>query len=696
MKSIKLKITVSIILCSLLTTSFIGLISMSDIRKTSNDAAENELTLNSELTASEMQAQLSRVEQSVNTLTSIALHNLDVSKFKTDSKYVTDFTNDLMDEVTEIGINTEGAISVYIRYNPDFTEPTSGIFLNRSNTQSDFDSLVPTDFSMYDKTDYAHVGWYYLPVENGAPLWMDPYLNENINVYMISYVVPLFVGGESLGIIGMDIDFSVLTDMVDQTSAFESGYAFLTNADGNITYHKDLEVGTDLSSLSDWDGEELKEAMTNSDNEGQIISYSSESTDKEMVFWNLRNGMKLALTAPVKEIKQDANSLSFKILLTLLGAIVIAAVLGILMSRSIANPIKQLTEIIKKTAALDFTKAATTTNLAKRQDETGMMAKTVGEMRKTLRDMVRSLETIKVSILSNMEKLDTVMQENNVISEDNSATTQQLDSAMQQASSNTNMITEAISSIKHNSQDIQDMAQNGQENSKAVRNRAQELKHNTDISNQKALQMYDDMRVRTSEAIEQSKAVARINELTEDIKSISSQTNLLALNANIEAARAGEAGRGFAVVATEIGSLATQTLQTVDGINEIVEEVNGAVRSMKECIDSIMEFMEQTVVSDYKSFQGVSVKYEEDANQFADMVTQIYASITELNSKMEEISNAIVNVNETITESADGVTMIAEKSANAVEKTADGYKNLQESRESVRELEKLIDQFKIS
>ena len=190
--------------------------------------------------------------------------------------------------------------------------------------------------------------------------------------------------------------------------------------------------------------------------------------------------------------------------------------------------------------------------------------------------------------------------------------------------------------------------------------------------------------------------MARINELTEDIKSISSQTNLLALNANIEAARAGEAGRGFAVVATEIGSLATQTLQTVDGINEIVEEVNGAVRSMKECIDSIMEFMEQTVVSDYKSFQGVSVKYEEDANQFADMVTQIYASITDLNSKMEEISNAIVNVNETITESADGVTMIAEKSANAVEKTADGYKNLQESRESVRELEKLIDQFKIS
>ena len=45
-----------------------------------------------------------------------------------------------------------------------------------------------------------------------------------------------------------------------------------------------------------------------------------------------------------------------------------------------------------------------------------------------------------------------------------------------------------------------------------------------------------------------SKNVNKINELTNEILSISSQTNLLALNASIEAARAGEAGRGFAVL----------------------------------------------------------------------------------------------------------------------------------------------------
>ena len=51
-----------------------------------------------------------------------------------------------------------------------------------------------------------------------------------------------------------------------------------------------------------------------------------------------------------------------------------------------------------------------------------------------------------------------------------------------------------------------------------------------------------------NKAIEDSKSVDQVNNITNDILNISSQTNLLALNASIEAARAGEAGKGFAVV----------------------------------------------------------------------------------------------------------------------------------------------------
>lgn len=695
MKSIRTKITLSIIFCALISSVFVGLLSINDSRKVSNNDAEQMLALTVSQKSVEINSLITAIEQSVDTLSSIALDRLDFSKFQGNNNYVSQYTDDIMDDLVKFSEHTKGAITSYIRYNPDFTEPTSGIFLSRDNTSEPFDSITPTDFTMYDKTDLAHVGWYYIPVENGAPLWMSPYLNENINVYMISYVVPLYVDGTSVGIIGMDIDFSMITDMAAETSIFQSDYAFLYDADGCIVNHPALETGTDLSALDNGSLSGLKDSLLDPANAGAALHYSYGGQAKTLVYYPLENGMYIAHCALDSEISTSANTLSKQITVAILVCMIICIVLSIFIGHSIANPIVKITDIVKQSAQLNFQKTTHGNKLTSRKDETGVMAAAVGELRNVLRTMIISLEQVKDTILSDVDRLDHIMQENNAASEDNSATTQELAAGMQETTASTSMIAENVNTIKQNASYIQTLSVEGQNSSHEVLSRAKQLRDTTTVSSDKTLTIFETMKAKTAEAIEQSKAVAKINELTEDIKEISTQTNLLALNANIEAARAGDAGRGFAVVATEIGSLANQTFQTVDGINEIVTEVNRAVSSMTECIRTIMEFLENTVVADYASFKDVGGKYEEDANSFASSMNQINSEITVLTQKINEIAETINNVNDTISQSAEGVNLIAEKSSDAVAQTIEGYQLVKESKDSVAKLKEIVDQFQI-
>ena len=695
MKSIRMKITVAIVLCSLITASIISLLSISDTRGLTNAAAENELVLTCDNTGEEINALISRIEQSVDTLSDISMRRLEFSKFKNNNVYENDYTNGLLPDFYTFAEHTDGAITAYIRYNPEFTEPTSGIFLTRNDTQSAFDSVTPTDFSMYDPTDAAHVGWYYIPVANKAPLWMDPYLNANINVYMISYVVPLYEDGTSVGIIGMDIDFRQLTSLVDEAIAFDTGYSFVVSSTGNVLYHKDIESGTDLAEYNDGELALVKDFVLDASNQGNTLQYSYNGEDKSLSYVELKNGMKLVLTAPLREIKADANALSVKILMFLVIGSVIAIVLGVLIGSTIAKPIKRITEIIKQTAQLDFQRATDIDKLMKKSDETGVMAKAVNEMRCVLRELVSNMERVKDDLLGNMKRLDDVMTENNSISEDNSATTQELAAGMEETTASATMIVSNIDAIQTNAEEIRELSEREQQESRAIMTRARELRDTTSASNEKAMGIYADMKKRTEEAIERSKVVAKINELTDDIRNISSQTNLLALNANIEAARAGDAGRGFAVVATEIGALANQTFQTVDGISDIVKDVNEAVVNMTECIQVIMSFLEETVVADYSSFGQVGERYEKDAESFAESMQHIYCEISELNRKIVEIVDAMNGVNRTITESAGGVNTIAQKSGDAVKKTLEGYEHLRESETSLNHLKELIERFNV-
>ncbi len=668
---------------------------MTESSKMANRNAKDYMSLTSTNRSSEMNALISQIEQSVDTLSAIVLSKLDISQFKNNYTYVSSFTSSVADDVVEFANNTKGAITAYIRYNPDFTEPTSGIFLSRNSVDEAFQSVTPTDFSTYEKDDLEHVGWYYLPVNNKAPMWMEPYQNANINIYMISYVVPLYINGESVGIVGMDIDYRKLTDIVSKPVSYENGYSFLLGDDNKIMFHKDLDFGCDLSEIG---GESLQKAIekiNNGEQEDQLISYSYQGKDKYLTLHKLDNGMRYVLTVPKVDIQKNAMVMKKKIAVVVVVLELIVIISGIFLGTGLAKPIKRITKVINETAKLNFAASEDMNTLSKRHDETGQMAKAVLTMRSALQNTVINMNHVKENILSNVTRLDEVMKQYYDMAEDNSSTTEELASGMEETASNTESISERLRTAKDNAQEISGVTKEALKESGNILDRALALRMKAKDSNEKAQTIYEDIASKAKEAMDNSKAVHKISELTEEIKGISSQTNLLALNASIEAARAGEAGRGFAVVATEIGNLASETMKTLDGINGIVDEVTTAVTNMAACMNVTMNFIQNNVAGDYDNFQHVSEQYENDANTFRTVMSGTDEAVEKLSQDMNEITDILVAINATVTQSSQGIYVIAEKSSDAVMKTQEGYTCLEENKVGAKDLEEIIQKFHI-
>ena len=694
MGSIRIKIIASIVLCAILAVGVLGGISIVNSGKVAESEAESQMKAICEGQVEKTNTIIQKIEQSVDTLAGDVKNKLDFSKFKANKAYADQLTKDVLDETITFASHTEGAITAYIRYNPQYSNPTSGIFLTRNSTKEDFESVTPTDFSQFDENDAEHVGWYYGPVKNGAPIWMDPYLNANINVYMISYVVPLYSDdGESIGIVGMDIDFTLLSDLISSITVYDSGKAFLLNAAGNVLYDGVLETGEEFATR---DGmSEVAGQIVAGTGENEILELKDAEGAKNLVYRKLSNNMILGITAPVSEIKSDASRLRNIIIIAGVVVLLLVVAVGVFLSLTIAKPIRVLTGVIDDTAKLRLQHEGTTERLASKNDEIGAMAKAIVSMRTTLADMVSQMQSIQHSISDSTSELDGIMKENNTVSEDNSSILQDLVSSFKRTADDASMINGKVSGARENSDEIYRQIDEGKEAAKDLAIKARELEELTGKSMIKTRQMYDTIMKDAADATEQSKAVQRINELTENIQAISGQTNLLALNASIEAARAGEAGKGFAVVASEIGTLAAQTSETVGHIDEIVAEVNHAVNNLLKCIDATTTYLGDTVLADYESFEQVGKDYENDAAIFNDMMNGIGESTSAMASRINDISDAISSISNMISSSEDSISTVADKSLVVSTSTTEGYEKLQANEESMEQLGGIIDSFKL-
>jgi len=476
-------------------------------------------------------------------------------------------------------------------------------------------------------------------------------------------------------------------------SEFPSSYAYYVGSDGTMLYHPTAsKIGQPVENAA---VKGLLSQMASGIRPAPgLIEYEYKGAMKYAAYYiQPDTDSILIITMDEADVNASINATAAKSTVIIVIILIVLAVVMFFFTKILLKPVGDLVDLVNQTGRLDFSHNMASEVLVTRADEIGQIARAVGNMRKSLRDTVREIDSVADELGSNASRLKEMTTKMNDDSADNSATSEELAAGMQETSATTETINGNVGVMVDNTQQINELSNKGEMLAAEVKKKASDIKEQATASQQRTANIFGDVKAQSDEAIEQSKAVDKINELTETIRSIAGQTNLLALNASIEAARAGEAGRGFAVVAEEIGHLANQSSDTVSGINEIVEEVHKSVDNMSACLARAIEFVDKDVTADYNSFAQMAQQYADDASSFEESMSSINSAVTGLSSSIDEVSSSIQGINTTIGESANGVTDIAQKTTDIVSATSETDMIADKTVQFVDEMKDIVNRF---
>jgi len=557
--------------------------------------------------------------------------------------------------------------------------------------------MISTDGSMMNIADRAH----FKNAIEGRNFVSDPTISKVNNSIIIAYAVPIRQNGSIIGVLVATRDGSALSNITNEITFGDMGKAFMINKNGVKIAHSNI----DLVMQMDNDLENVKEnpeLASLAELEKQMIEgktgvgqYKYNGEVKYLGFAPVKDtNWFIAIDAPKTEVLAGLNDLKNNIGTAAALFILLAAVIGYFTASFISKPIKLMAEHIKKISEGDFTHKVPA-KCIKLKDEIGTLAKSLETMQTSVGELVKGVVNEAENVNKSVLLTGKYISELSGHIEDVSATTEELSAGMEETAASSEEMNATSVEISEAVDVIASKAQQGAASVKEISTRANELRENFIESRQGALKVFLEEKEKLEKALEESKAVDKINELADAILQITSQTNLLALNAAIEAARAGEAGKGFAVVADEIRKLAEDSKSTVNQIQSITKNVTLSVENLSTSANSLLSFVDKDVVKDYDAMLEAADKYKNDAELVDNLVSDFSATSEQLAISIQNMVKAINEITSAASEGAAGTSNIAQKTSTIAEMTAEVTKQAELSRESADKLAKLVANFRI-
>lgn len=675
MKRIKNKILLSILVCIAVVTLSIGSLSILRCRKLLIDGAHNNLIQSVSVIGNNINTSLVKIETATTALSDAISATFDptwVGSHQNLEEYMLNVLEPLTHEFSEKTDNVQG---IYTYLNAELVKNLYGAwyYKNESGALEKWDMIGDRD-SLEDyytaNRDDDELGWYFIPVADQRSAWMEPYVDTDLNISMISYVSPVVRNNQVIGMAGIDLTFDDIKNQVNAMKLYKSGYSFLMNESNSFIVPPNWLGLDELVSKSERTSEEENEINLSTMENGaykklaETISLESSgfteftrgSEKFYLGYFKLINNQILCLSVPEKEVIEPVRNLTLLLILVAFIAFGLTFLLSVFLSNSITKPLIRVIEVIRRASSGHFTSVVG----VKSKDEVGEAAKSFNEMSTSVKDLIRVAKSSAAAVKNGAGNLLSAMKESkDSLGEIETMSREIANAASQQAKE----IDDGVTQIHYLGDKIDIVA--GEVDSIAqIADRAEQLSQGgmaivnslIDKSNRKKL---NDEKIFEGVS-EVDKSLDEILEITGAISQIAGQTNLLSLNALIESARAGEAGRGFAVVADEIGKLAGSTKDLSGRIGLLIQKVH---ENSKDTVDKMSD--------------ARIISHEEEA-----AVRETEKVFLEIKSSVDLLMENIINTRESSTVMEDKkqeILSLTESLSAIAEETAASVENIMES-----------------